>query len=450
MAARMPARDPGVLRRAVIWLLCLGPFFFLSYGFANWVAGQRASVGVLVFDWEHGMPLWPWTIIPYWSIDLLYGLSFLLPRTRRGLDCHALRLLTAQVLAVACFLLFPLRFSFERPMLDGFFGLLFDLLMGFDKPFNQAPSLHIALLVILWVAYGRYASGAWRWLLHGWFALIGVSVLTTWQHHFIDVPTGALLGFFCVWLWPREVRSPLQAWRLSDDPQRRRLAGLYGAGALLCLLLALGGVGPWLWLCWPAVSLALVALCYLGIGPVGFQKRLDGRHSTAVAWLLAPYWLVAWLNARWWTRRHPQPDEVLPGLWLGRLPDWRRPQHAPSLAILDLCAELPCTARTRRYDCLPLLDLVAPSAEQCRQGAERIRQLHAEGPLLVCCALGYSRSATLVAAWLLIAGHAATVEDALAQIRRARPQVVLKAEHLAVLAQIAGQPHIPEEVSHVG
>ena len=450
MAARMPARDPGVLRRGVIWLLCLGPFFFLSYGFANWVAGQRASVGVLVFDWEHGMPLWPWTIIPYWSIDLLYGLSFLLPRTRRGLDCHALRLLTAQVLAVACFLLFPLRFSFERPMLDGFFGLLFDLLMGFDKPFNQAPSLHIALLVILWVAYGRYASGAWRWLLHGWFALIGVSVLTTWQHHFIDVPTGALLGFFCVWLWPREVRSPLQAWRLSDDPQRRRLAGLYGAGALLCLLLALGGAGPWLWLCWPAVSLALVALCYLGIGPVGFQKRLDGRHSTAVAWLLAPYWLVAWLNARWGTRRHPQPDEVLPGLWLGRLPDWRRPQHAPSLAILDLCAELPCTALTRRYDCLPLLDLVAPSAEQCRQGAERIRQLHAEGPLLVCCALGYSRSATLVAAWLLSTGHAATVEDALAQIRRARPQVVLKAEHLAVLAQIAGQPHIPEEVSHVG
>ena len=45
--------------------------------------------------------------------------------------------------------------------------------MGFDKPYNQAPSLHIALLVVLWVCYARYASGAWRWLLHGWFALIG-------------------------------------------------------------------------------------------------------------------------------------------------------------------------------------------------------------------------------------------------------------------------------------
>lgn len=446
----LPARDPGVLRRAVIWLLFLGPFFFLSYGFANWVAAQRESVGVLVFDWERGTPLWPWTIIPYWSIDLLYGLSFLLPRTKRGLDCHALRLLTAQVVAVACFLLFPLRFSFERPMQEGFFGVLFDLLMGFDKPFNQAPSLHIALLVILWVAYGRYASGAWRWLLHGWFALIGLSVLTTWQHHFIDVPTGALLGFLCVWLWPREVRSPLQAWSLSADPQRRRLAAIYGVGALLCLVLALAGGGLWLWLGWPAASLALVALCYLGIGTVGFQKRLDGRHSVAVSWLLAPYWLGAWLNACWWTRRHPQPDEVLPGLWLGRLPDWYQPRHLPSLSILDLCAELPCTALTRRYECLPLLDLVAPSVEQCRQGADLIQRMHAEGPVLVCCALGYSRSATLVAAWLLISGRAATLEDALAQIRRARPQVVLKAEQLAVLAQIAGQPNLSQEVSHVG
>jgi protein-tyrosine phosphatase len=446
----LPAREPGLLRRAVLWLLFLGPFFFLSYGFANWVTGQRESVGVLVFDWESGMPLWPWTIIPYWSIDLLYGLSFLLPRTRRGLDCHALRLLSAQVIAVSCFLLFPLRFSFERPPLEGFFGLLFDLLMGFDKPFNQAPSLHIALLVILWAAYGRYAQGFSRWLLHGWFTLIGLSVLTTWQHHFIDVPAGALVGFLCVWMWPREVVSPLRAWSLSDDPQRRRLAGFYGAGALLLGLLALAAGGLGLLLLWPAVALALVAACYLGIGPVGFQKRLDGRHSVAVSWLLAPYWLGAWLNARWWTRQHPQPDEVLPGIWLGRLPDWYKPRHLPSLAILDLCAELPCTALARRYECLPLLDLVAPSAEQCRRGAELIDQLHSDGPLLVCCALGYSRSATLLAAWLLLSGRATSVEAAVALIRQARPQIVLGAEQLNVLVQLTGQPQLPEELRHAG
>ncbi|MCJ1887595.1 phosphatase PAP2/dual specificity phosphatase family protein [Pseudomonas sp. LA21] len=446
----MAPREPGVLRRAVIWLVFLGPFFFASYGLANWAAAQRESVGVLAFDWERGMPLWPWTIIPYWSIDLLYGLSFLLPRTRRELDSHALRLLSAQVIAVSCFLLFPLRFSFERPALDGVFGWLFDLLMGFDKPFNQAPSLHIALLVILWVAYGRYASGLWRWLLHGWFALIGLSVLTTWQHHFIDVPTGALVGFLCVWLWPREGRSPVAAWALSGDPRRLRLAASYAIGSAVCATLALVGGGGWLWLFWPAVSLALVALCYLGIGSEGFQKRADGGQSLAVSWLLAPYLLGAWINSRAWTRRHPQPDEVLPGLWLGRLPGASDLEARPDLAVLDLCAELPCMARARRYACLPLLDLVAPSVEQYRRGAALIDELRASGPLLVCCALGYSRSATLVAAWLLVSGHARSVEEAVAQLQRARPQVVLKAEQRAVLAQIAGQPSLSQEVIHVG
>ncbi|HDP4115671.1 TPA: inositol phosphorylceramide synthase, partial [Pseudomonas aeruginosa] len=230
----MAPHEPGVLKRAVLWLLFLGPFFFASYGLANWLTSQRGDVGSLVFDWERGMPLWPWTILPYWSIDLLYGLSLLLPRDKRELDTHCLRLLSAQVLSVTCFLLFPLRFTFERPELGGVFGWLFDVLMGFDKPYNQAPSLHIALLVVLWVCYARYASGAWRWLLHGWFALIGLSVLTTWQHHFIDVPTGALAGWLCVWLWPQAQPAPFARASLSRDRQRRRLAARYGLGALAC------------------------------------------------------------------------------------------------------------------------------------------------------------------------------------------------------------------------
>lgn len=91
----------------MLWLLFLGPFFFASYGLANWLTSQRGDVGSLAFDWERGMPLWPWTILPYWSIDLLYGLSLLLPRDKRELDTHCLRLLSAQVLSVTCFLLFP-------------------------------------------------------------------------------------------------------------------------------------------------------------------------------------------------------------------------------------------------------------------------------------------------------------------------------------------------------
>jgi len=433
-------------KRGVLWLLLLGPLFFASYGFANWLTAQREDVGSLVFAWESAMPLWPWSIVPYWSIDLLYGLSFLLPATRREMDRHALRLLTTQVICVACFLLWPLRFTFERPELNGFFGWMFDVLMGFDKPFNQAPSLHIALLVVIWVMFARHTRGLLlRGLLHGWMALIGLSVLTTWQHHFIDVPTGALAGWLCVWLWPIEDRSPLHNLRLAREPQRWRLALRYGLGSAICAALAVNLGGAWLWLLWPCASLLLVALNYARFGAAGFQKHTDGSLSAASTWLLAPYLLGAWVNSRLWTRKHPQPDQVAEDIWLGRVPTEQ--EAAPFTAVLDLSAELPVRLPGKTYRNLPLLDLVAPDSEACRQGAELIEQLHQQGPLLVCCALGYSRSATLVAAWLLHSGRADSVEQAIAMIRAARPRIVLGDAQRKALQGLL-QPSANLEMAH--
>ena len=481
-----PAREPGLIRRGVLWLLLLGPLFFLSYGLANNYTAGRSDVGSLVFGWESGMPLWPWTIIPYWSIDLLYGLSFLLPRTRQEMDRHALALLSAQVICVSCFLLWPLRFTFERPELGGVFGWLFDVLMGFDKPFNQAPSLHIALLLIIWTMFARHVQRQpWRWLMHGWMALIGVSVLTTWQHHFIDVPSGALAGFVCVWLWPHRGRLPWQQARLARDAKRWRLALCYAVGALLCTVPAVVLGGAWLWLAWPAVSLVLVALNYGVLGPGGFQKGADGHLSKAASWLLAPYLLAAWANSRLWTWRHPQADEVCDGVYLGRIP-WRCPQFA---AVVDLCAELPCAvacsaanpcgsglvsrkgreaapaidAQTPKsggcfaalsrhkaaptqiasplgYQCFPALDLIAPDTNLLHQAAIAIESLRSQGPVLVCCALGYSRSASAVAAWLVLTGRCADAQQAEALLRKVRPGVVLHSAHRQALQQLGAQP----------
>jgi protein-tyrosine phosphatase len=441
MDASVP-RETGLWKRGVLWLLLLGPLFFASYGFANWLTTQRDDVGSLVFAWESAMPLWPWSIVPYWSIDLLYGLSFLLPATRREMDRHALRLLSAQLICVACFLLWPLRFTFERPELSGVFGWMFDVLMGFDKPFNQAPSLHIALLVIIWVMFARHTQGVLlRGLLHGWMALIGLSVLTTWQHHFIDLPTGALAGWLCVWLWPTEGRSPLLQASLARTAQRWRLALRYSLGAALCSAMAVNFGGAWLWLFWPACALLLVALNYACIGAEGFQKQANGRLSQAALWLFAPYLAGAWLNSRLWTRHHPQPDQIVDGIWLGRLPGTGQAQAFN--ALLDLCTELPVDRQGKVYRALPWLDLCAPTADACLQAAEAIEALRQQGPLLVCCALGYSRSATAVAAWLLRYGHCADVPAALQQIRQARPQIVLG---LAQLQALQDMLQLPTEV----
>ena len=92
----------------------------------------RSYYASIVFDWETAIPFLPWTIVPYWSIDLMYGLSFLACRSPREINHHGLRLLTAQLVSVACFVAFPLRFSGDKPAADGVFGALFDALASYN------------------------------------------------------------------------------------------------------------------------------------------------------------------------------------------------------------------------------------------------------------------------------------------------------------------------------
>ena len=436
-AAHAPSSVARPWKRALAWLVFLGPFFFATYGLANWAASGRADVGAIVFDWERRIPFLAWTIVPYWSIDLLYALSLFVCATRRELDTHASRLLCAQVIAVACFLLFPLRFTFERPAVDGAFGFMFEVLGAFDKPYNQAPSLHIALLVILWVLYARHVSGPWRWLLHAWFTLIGISILTTWQHHFIDLPTGIWVGWLSVWLFPDEGESLIARARLTGERRRRALALRYAIAAALVGAIA-PGVGGWgWWLMWASGALALVAAIYLLFGEGAFQKRPDGSMRPASWWLLAPYFAGAWLNSRWWTRGAPFADVVVPGLLLGRLPRRSECEVLGVAATVDLTAELPCFSRGRHYANLAQLDLTAPTPEQLARTVQAIDQALARGPALVCCALGFSRSAAAAAAWLLASGRAHDVPGAIAQVRSARPGVVLGPAYAEALERYA-------------
>jgi len=413
-------------RRGLAWLAFLAPFFYLTYGLANYWASLRGNVGSVVFEWERSLPFWAWTIFPYWSINLFYGLSLLLCRSRHELDRHALRLLTAQVVAVGFFVLLPLSFSFGQPPAHGAAGWLFAALRGFDKPFNQAPSLHIALAVILWDLYRRFVTRrAARIALHAWTALICASVLTTYQHHFIDMPTGAALGLLCVWAWPLErCVPPWRGLRWSAGVQRRKLACLYAVGAAACLLAALAVGGAALWLGWLALALALVALNYAALGARGFGKHRVNGTPWALRWLLAPYRAAAWVNSRWWTRGHADAAEIVPGVWLGRLPGPARAARWRSAVNLAAEVDAPASMATL---CLPALDLVTPDTAWLRRAASAIeRQRRAHGSVLVFCALGYARSAAAVATWLVASGRCAGGDEALAVVRQARPQVVIR------------------------
>jgi protein-tyrosine phosphatase len=332
-------------------------------------------------------------------------------------------------------MLFPLRFAFERPEVAGFNGWLLARLTAFDLPFNQAPSLHVSLLLILWVHYLGILKGKWQWLLSIWFALIGVSVVGTWQHHMLDVYAGLVAGVLCLYLVPR---SGLAESRHSLDPGRKRIGAWYAAGAMASTVLWAGMVGvgaPWFGLlfAWTALALALVALGYLRVGAQVLQKR-NGVIAWPARLVLAPYLLGARVSVWLQTRGHAPYAQVADDLFIGSLPGTLPPE---TTAVLDLTAEfsrVPSTVGLKYLNVL-VLDLTAPTVAQLQCAAGFIdAERAAGGRILVHCALGLSRSACAVAAAEIVRG--VSVEVALAAVHAAQPRAVLRPAHVAALHRL--------------
>ncbi len=156
--------------------------------------------------------------------------------------------------------------------------------------------------------------------------------------------------------------------------------------------------------------------------------------AASTRWLLLPYLAGAWLNSRLWTRRAAAPDPIAGGVLVGRIPTRRELRASGARSLVDLAAELPVDAQGVAYRAVPMLDLLPPEVEQIDDAVAAVAALAAARPTLVCCALGYGRSATVAVAWLLASGRAASVDDAMAAVRRGRPGTVLTQAHRRQLA----------------
>jgi protein-tyrosine phosphatase len=418
-------------RNGFLWLLVLAPLFFILYGWANGYAAllPKERVGEIVYDWEKHIPFLPSTILPYWSIDLLYGLSLFLPMTKFAQRQHALRLLVATPIAVLFFLLFPLTFSTIKPECFGVWKSLFDALMGFDKPFNQSPSLHIILLVILWRIYLPHFNKVGKVLWNVWCFLIGISVLTTFQHHFIDIPAGFLTGLLICYLFPL---SQDHFWKWGKIKSKRLAIAYSVVGSLFFILAFLCPISIALIFIWIGISLLFVGLGYFGLGAIVFQKKENGSFTFAANILFFPYRWMSRLIRNVFFKSYQSPQKISDKLYLGAF--WMTKKHRYD-AVFDVCAEYKKSKnRNPKYISYPLIDLATPTIEELNLGVKKLDELiQNNDTVFIHCALGMSRSATLVFAWLLYANKVKTVNEGYAFFEDNKFQFNLSGKHKEVL-----------------
>ncbi|MCB9687703.1 MAG: dual specificity protein phosphatase family protein [Alphaproteobacteria bacterium] len=220
---------------------------------------------------------------------------------------------------------------------------------------------------------------------------------------------------------------------------------------------------PWLPLrilaAWIALSFTLAAWGYASAGARVLGKRADGELPAWSFLIHGPFLLLGLVSMRLFHARgteHPW-DEVVPGLWLGRRPmrsDRAAFARLGAVAVVDLCAELPASRAlqgTERYLALPVLDAEAPTAEQLERGVAWLDAEIQRGPVYVHCALGHSRSATLIAAWRML--HAPVgIDEVEAELRAERDNVWFTPAQRTALqrwSQRAARARLPAEPRNV-
>ncbi len=220
-------------------------------------------------------------------------------------------------------------------------------------------------------------------------------------------------------------------WRLV---LRFAFQGLAALGAALWLR------GPYLWLLWLAACWLGLSWAYLRNRPQLLGKRADGTLRRPSAILFLPH--LAASEAYFHFKRlvlklEPCWNQAAPGIYIGRRP---LPRELPAGVrwIVDLTAELHEPGelvRHAHYRYLPALNRWVPDAADFRRLTRELASV-AE-PIYVHCGSGLGRSATVVAALLILRGLEPDADRAERRLRRIRPRVYLHPAQRQLVADVA-------------
>lgn len=376
----------------VIYCLLL---FQLTYPYTAAYASSLAAVPSFVFAFEQYIPFIPWMILPYMSSGLFFCLVPFYCGQKSELQCYAKRFTFVTLIAALCFLLFPLRFSFDRPSVENpLFTIFFSFLKEYDSPFNQTPSLHVAYACLFWSVL-RWKFNGWKKIILGiWLLLMGLGTLTVYQHHVIDLLTACILVQVSFILFPNK------EWGRNQQP-----ANTYYLIGWIFMLLALfceGYVLPLIVFAWIALVCFAVGYNYLR-GNKGFLKDHRGRIPLIKKLFYAPYQFAYRLMWRFFRKKNNPPlMELLPRCYVGPRLDASELIALGldrNLVVFDLAAELEevkLLGAIEKYHSFPLLDIAEINVHDAYVIIDAMvsayRTLDEHENMIIHFTMGYSRS----------------------------------------------------------
>jgi hypothetical protein len=191
-----PLSWPSWQRLAVgiIGALIVSVAFFPIYVGGTVFAGMHDQRLHLYAGFEQAIPFWPFMILPYLSMFVL----FLVPVLQ--LDCRELsqlvaRLVIASLAGGAIFVCFPSEIGFADAGDAGIWQPLYDGIYAIDGHFNAVPSFHVIYTASILLIMIEVATPRLRIAYALWLALVCASTVLTHRHQLLDVASGLAIAF---------------------------------------------------------------------------------------------------------------------------------------------------------------------------------------------------------------------------------------------------------------
>lgn len=168
--------------------------FAVIYGWCNQQAALSPNHYAMFTEWELKIPLIPWMIYPYISLNLLLVVAAFVLKEISSVKGFCISLIIAAVLAGFVFYFFPGQLGFVRETVPGY-EHFFDFMFSIDHPHNLFPSLHVTYSTLaIFAMIEQTNNRKFHAFMLFWLIMISASVIFVHQHHLFDILTGFILA----------------------------------------------------------------------------------------------------------------------------------------------------------------------------------------------------------------------------------------------------------------